>query len=207
MPAERLILVEYEPHFCRLLARRYPGVRVVQGDAYTLSETLARVLDGPAAAIVSSLPLRTRPERDRLALLADAFDLLHSDAVFVQFTYGIASPMPRRLGFGPAFQAEVSAPIWLNLPPARVWTYRPGEHEEGGPQFRLQLKKGHELLGEELREQGDRFRRKAEKARAEWKSHADRVKSGLNKKRAVEQAWAQGGRFAEVKARDVRRHS
>lgn len=118
---ERLVLVEFDAHFCQLLARRYPGVRVVKGDAYRLAETLEGYLDSPAAAVVSSLPLRTRPERDRLRLLDDAFSLLKPHGAFVQFTYGIASPMPRRMGSGPGFEAEVSPPVWLNLPPARVW--------------------------------------------------------------------------------------
>ena len=65
----RLILVEYDPAFCRLLERRFPGVRVVQGDAYNLRDTLAGVLDAPAAAVVSSLPLLNRPDPDRVALL------------------------------------------------------------------------------------------------------------------------------------------
>ncbi len=41
---------------------------------------------------------------------------------FVQFTYGMASPVPRVAAA--AYDAEVSPPIWLNLPPARVWVYR-----------------------------------------------------------------------------------
>ena len=188
---DRLVLVEFEPHFCKLLARRYEGVRIVQGDAYRLAETLSGVIDAPACAIVSSLPLRTRRERDRLALLRDAFALLHPAAAFVQFTYGIASPMPRRFGPAPAFRAEVSAPIWLNLPPARVWVYRFGavaaKAEDGAARedFTLKLKAGRELLGEEWREQSDRLklglRLKAEKARAELKAHAEKVKSGLNR--------------------------
>ncbi|HEX4768135.1 MAG TPA: ribose ABC transporter permease [Lichenihabitans sp.] len=188
---DRLILVEFEPHFCKLLARRYEGVRIVQGDAYRLAETLSGVIDAPASAIVSSLPLRTRRERDRLALLRDAFALLHPEAAFVQFTYGIASPMPRRFGPGPIFHAEVSAPIWLNLPPARVWVYRFGavaaQRGDGmaAEDFTLKLKAGRELLGEEWREQSDRLklglRLKAEKARAEFKAHAEKVKSGLNR--------------------------
>jgi phosphatidylethanolamine/phosphatidyl-N-methylethanolamine N-methyltransferase len=46
---------------------------------------------------------------------------------FVQFTYGVASPMPRdsKDGVPVAFTAQASAPVWLNLPPARVWVYRP----------------------------------------------------------------------------------
>ena len=41
---------------------------------------------------------------------------------FVQFTYGMNSPMPYAAERD--FEAEVSPPVWLNLPPARVWIYR-----------------------------------------------------------------------------------
>lgn len=186
---ERLVLVEFEPKFCKLLARRFKGVRIVQGDAYRLAETLKGALDCPAAAIVSSLPLRTRPERHRLALLADAFRLLLPGAAFIQFTYGIASPMPRHVVHSPKFHAEVSPPVWLNLPPARVWIYRsaPAGHRSGGAErdaVLMTLKSGTELLSEELREQSDKLklgiRLRAEKARAEFKVHADKVIRGLN---------------------------
>ena len=196
---ERLVLVEFEPHFCKLLARRYTGITIVQGDAYRLAETLQGALDGPAAAIVSSLPLRTRPERQRLQLLADAFALLRPGGSFVQFTYGIASPMPRRAGRGPNFHAEVSQPVWLNLPPARVWVYRAASASNGASvaepeaEFLLKLKSGTELLGEELREQGDKIRlglrSKAEKARAEFRARAEKVKNGLNRKSEPNLGW------------------
>lgn len=189
---ERLVLVEFEPKFCKLLARRYKGVRIVQGDAYRLAETLKGALDCPASAIVSSLPLRTRPERHRLALLADAFTLLRPGAAFVQFTYGIASPMPRLLCRASGFHAEVSPPVWLNLPPARVWIYRStpaaarSRESQPGADFLMKLKSGTELLGEELREQGDKLklgiRLRAEKARAEFKVQAEKVIKGLNPK-------------------------
>lgn len=121
---ERLLLVEFDRSFCELLGRRFPGLRVVHGDAYRLGERLEGALDAPAAAIVSSLPLLMKPERQRCALLAEAFEHLAPGAPFVQFTYGPVSPIPRDKYAGPAFEAEVSAPIWLNLPPARVWVYR-----------------------------------------------------------------------------------
>ncbi len=121
--AGRLILVEFDESFCRLLAQRFPGVRIVRGDAYDLAASLGDRLDAPVAAVVSSLPLMTKPERVRLALLADAFGLMAPDGVFVQFTYSFNSPMPRK---APpiAFEAEASPRIWLNLPPAQVWVYR-----------------------------------------------------------------------------------
>ena len=118
----RLVLVEFDGAFCRLLRKRFAGIQVVQGDAYNLQESLANVLAAPAAAVVSSLPLLNKPDSQRLALIDDAFTLMQPSGAFVQFTYGMASPVPRIAAT--AYDAEVSPPIWLNLPPARVWIYR-----------------------------------------------------------------------------------
>src|ERR1700743_2234534 len=54
---KRLVLVEYNPGFCALLRDRYPHAKVVQGDAYTLRDSLWNVLTAPASAVVSGLPL------------------------------------------------------------------------------------------------------------------------------------------------------
>lgn len=118
---ERLVLVEYNPDFCDMLRQRYPGATVVQGDAYALGATLAGVLAQPAAAIVSSLPLLTKPVMTRLSLFRDVIGLMAHGAPFVQFTYGVAPPIPPRAA---GAVAQGSQRIWLNLPPARVWTYR-----------------------------------------------------------------------------------
>jgi phosphatidylethanolamine/phosphatidyl-N-methylethanolamine N-methyltransferase len=118
--AARLTLVEFDQAFCKLLAERFPGVRIVKGDAYRLAATLRGHLDAPPAAVVSSLPLLMKPEPIRSALLAEAFDLMAPEAVFVQFTYGLTSPVPRTA----SFDVEGSPRIWRNFPPARVWVYR-----------------------------------------------------------------------------------
>jgi phosphatidylethanolamine/phosphatidyl-N-methylethanolamine N-methyltransferase len=122
----RLLLVEYETAFCELLRQRFPGVKIVQGDAYGLKKTLDGELTGPIGAVVSSLPLLNQPEADRLALLDQAFEMMGPDGVFIQFTYGpFISPMPlKRHANGAAYTGKGSAPIWLNVPPARVWRYR-----------------------------------------------------------------------------------
>ena len=54
---ERLVLVEYESRFCHLLSERFPGVTIVQGDAYGLKATLDGKVPGKIATVVSSLPL------------------------------------------------------------------------------------------------------------------------------------------------------
>jgi phosphatidylethanolamine/phosphatidyl-N-methylethanolamine N-methyltransferase len=70
VPPERLVLVEYDPGFCRILEGRFGGVRVIQGDAYDLSRTLASFAGQPIAAIVSSLPLLNQPPPRRTKLVA-----------------------------------------------------------------------------------------------------------------------------------------
>jgi phosphatidylethanolamine/phosphatidyl-N-methylethanolamine N-methyltransferase len=117
----RLILVEFNPSFCRILHSRYPEATLVQGDAYGMRRLLETLLLQPAAAVVSGLPLVTKPIRERLRLIRDAFDLMVPGAPFVQFTYSVASPLPKRIG---GFSAEASERIWMNIPPARVWVYR-----------------------------------------------------------------------------------
>ena len=78
-------------------------------------------LGEPAAAVVSGLPLVTKPLRTRLRLISDAFALMRPNAPFVQFTYAVVSPIPRaHVGVS----AQASERIWMNLPPARVWVYR-----------------------------------------------------------------------------------
>ena len=118
---KRLVLVEYNPSFCALLRDRYPQARVVQGDAYKLRDTLWNVLGAPANAVVSGLPLVTKPMTTRLKLIRDAFTALAPGAPFVQFTYSVAPPIPKSL---PGVSTEASERIWMNLPPARVWVYR-----------------------------------------------------------------------------------
>lgn len=117
----RLVLVEYSVDFCRLLRERFPTATVVHGDAYTLSRTLSGRLAEPADALVSGLPLMTRPEPIRFKLLNDAIALMKPGAPFVQFTYSVTSPIPMKSA---AFTAEPSERIWRNIPPARVWVYR-----------------------------------------------------------------------------------
>ncbi len=118
---KRLVLVEFDADFARLLRTRYPAATVVQGDAYRLKRLLSETVREPAAAMVSGLPLVTKPLRTRLRLMSDALALLAPGAPFIQFTYAPVSPIPKGLA---GISTQSSETIWLNLPPARVWVYR-----------------------------------------------------------------------------------
>ena len=117
----RLVLVEFNPGFCALLRERYPAATVVQGDAYSLHESLWKIMEAPASAVVSGLPLVTKPMPLRVKLMREALGLAAPGAPFIQFTYSVAPPIPRHL---PGVAAQASERIWMNLPPARVWVYR-----------------------------------------------------------------------------------
>ncbi|MBB5053442.1 MAG: rRNA adenine N-6-methyltransferase family protein [Afipia sp.] len=119
---KRLVLVEFDPGFCALLRERYPQATVIQGDAYSLDLTLAELKE-PAAAMVSGLPLVTKPMLVRLKLMRDAFLKMEAGAPFIQFTYSVAPPIPKSL---PGIRTQASERVWMNLPPARVWVYRKG---------------------------------------------------------------------------------
>jgi phosphatidylethanolamine/phosphatidyl-N-methylethanolamine N-methyltransferase len=122
---ERLILLEYSPDFCADLRQRFPKATIIQGDAYALKNTIGLLLKEPAAAVVSSLPLLTKPQDQRLDLLDEAFNLMQNNAPFIQFTYSSVSSIPLDVaGYKTKFSAESSSRIWLNIPPARVWVYR-----------------------------------------------------------------------------------
>ena len=117
----RLVLVEFNPDFCRLLRTRYPDATVIRGDAYSLRRMLGSMLEQPAAAIVSGLPLVTKPLKTRVRLIREAFRLMQPNAPFVQFTYAVMPPIPKALV---GVSTEASERIWMNVPPARVWVYR-----------------------------------------------------------------------------------
>ncbi len=118
---ERLVAVEYNGEFARHISRRFRGLRVIEGDAYDLAATLARHEVGPVAAVVSSLPLFTRPMEERRDLVSRVMDLVPPGRPLVQFSYALVPPVPAEPG---RWSLDVSDWILMNLPPARVWTYQ-----------------------------------------------------------------------------------
>ncbi|WP_303978031.1 class I SAM-dependent methyltransferase [Dongia mobilis] len=117
---ERLIVVERDPMLHKHLVDRFPGVKILLGDAMHLPSLLRRHGIEPVNAIVSSLPLLSLKKSIQLRIGAQAFAVLQPGAPFIQFTYGLFSPLPRgRLGI----TGEVEERVLQNLPPASVWRY------------------------------------------------------------------------------------
>lgn len=117
----RIIAVEYCNRFVDILSDRFAGALVVQGDAYDFEALRQDHIHEPLTAVVSSLPLFTKPLEQRKRLINLALDALAPGAPFIQFSYALVPPVPEAEG---DFELEVSSWVVANLPPARVWVYR-----------------------------------------------------------------------------------
>jgi len=118
---DRIVSIEYDGEFCKLLRNRFPGIQFIHGDAYQMRQAVEGLAETPLAAVVSSLPLFTRPLPQRLKLLDDCLSLLAPGAPFIQFSYALVAPVPPGAG---NFVIERTNWVVMNLPPARVWVYR-----------------------------------------------------------------------------------
>jgi len=120
---QRLIVVEHDEALHNLLVKRFPEVRILRGDAAHLTALLRPLGIKRASAIVSGLPLLAMRKSVAQSIVEESFLLLAPGAPFIQFTYGLFSPIPyRKLGV----RGEVKRRVLNNLPPASVWMfYRP----------------------------------------------------------------------------------
>jgi phosphatidylethanolamine/phosphatidyl-N-methylethanolamine N-methyltransferase len=128
--ADDLVVVERDDTLYRLLIDRYPQLKIVQGDAAALVEALKPIGIDRASAVVSSLPILSMRKPVQQAIVEQSFALLEPGAPFIQFTYGLFSPLPRR-EFG--LSGQVKDRVFTNLPPASVWLYWRGRRVNGHP--------------------------------------------------------------------------
>jgi phosphatidylethanolamine/phosphatidyl-N-methylethanolamine N-methyltransferase len=122
---DRLTVIERDAHFHQLLGMRFPGVNVLLGDAVYLERLVATTLaPQKAMAVVSSLPMVLLNARLQHRILCQALRVLDNDGVFVQFSYGLSSPLKQQVVHRLDLSAHCVARVWRNVPPARVWVYR-----------------------------------------------------------------------------------
>lgn len=120
VPEDCLVLVERDRELHDYLARRFPRALLIRGDARRLARRLPVELHGRVSTVVSSLPLVSLTRRARDDIVNGAFAVLAPGGRFVQYTYGLFSPLPRKeLGL----DGRKVGFAGVNLPPASVWCY------------------------------------------------------------------------------------
>jgi phosphatidylethanolamine/phosphatidyl-N-methylethanolamine N-methyltransferase len=118
---ERLICVEYASEFVEHLNKRFPAVRVVEGDAFDIDRTLPDMAGRKFDAVISAVPMLSFPVPRRVAYVEALLNRLPAGRPVVQITYGARSPIPSGLG---NYQVEHMDFVLRNFPPAQLWLYR-----------------------------------------------------------------------------------
>ena len=122
---ENLYAVEYSADFVRHLRRLYPGVNVIEGDAFNLDKTLGDHKDMVFDSVVSGVPLLNFPVPQRVAYIESLLDRVPPGRPIVQLTYGPVSPVPPGRG---NYTVERFHFILRNIPPTQLWIYRRARH-------------------------------------------------------------------------------
>lgn len=126
VPRDKLIVIERDPRLAAHLRKRFPKVKVIQGDAQHLRRLLARQGIDHVDAVISGLPLRNLPGSVRRNIATEVFTALAMGGTFVQFTYWGEPPVPEEVAFRYGVGNRMTRRVWRNMPPANVWRYERG---------------------------------------------------------------------------------
>ena len=121
---EDLIVIEMDPVFCSRLRQRFPQLRILNIDATRLEPVLRRHQINRVDTIVSSLPLLSLDRKTQATILRQSFHLLGAGGTFIQYTYGVGSPIRSRFCRAMGLSGQRISQIWRNMPPATIWRYR-----------------------------------------------------------------------------------
>ncbi len=120
---DRLLIVELDPVFFARLQRRFPSAPLAMGDAACLTDLLERHQVSEVSTIVSGLPILSMSTNIQREILTQSLSA-GADSIFIQFTYGFRSPVPRRKLAEWGIRAERTGFVARNVPPAWIWCYR-----------------------------------------------------------------------------------
>lgn len=118
---EDLVSVEYSGEFVRHLRGKYPGVNFINGDAFSLAETLQNYRGQQFDCVISGIPLLNFPMHQRVKLVEDLLKLIPVGRPIVQFSYGPVSPVVARPD---SYTIKHFDFVMRNIPPAQIWHYR-----------------------------------------------------------------------------------
>jgi phosphatidylethanolamine/phosphatidyl-N-methylethanolamine N-methyltransferase len=129
IPREAVMMVELDRPLFEYLRDRFPGVRVVNGDATRLVDIVRQQGVGAVSTVISGIPMVNMPLKFQRAIVEQSFAVLRPGGAMLQYSY---SPLPpiraRKLGV----DAELVRIVVRNLPPATVWRFSPKQGPKPG---------------------------------------------------------------------------
>jgi phospholipid N-methyltransferase len=120
-PETRLVIVERDPDFCRLLRDKFPLLDIVEGDACRLDAILAERGIANADHIISGLPLPSFPPQLRDSIIQMSARVLGPQGEFRQVTN---MPWVYQKLYRTYFRDVSFKLVPLNLPPGGVYFCR-----------------------------------------------------------------------------------
>lgn len=121
IPSEAITMIELDESLYDYLRNRFPGVRVVHGDATRLSEIVAEQQIDHVSTVVSGLPIVNMSFDFQRAIITESFKSMKPGGFMLQYSYSPIRPIPaKRLGV----KAEVVRFVLRNVPPATVWRFK-----------------------------------------------------------------------------------
>lgn len=117
---ENVVSVEYSSDFVQHLRSKYPGVNFINGDAFSLAETLQSYRGQQFDCVISGIPLLNFPMAMRVKLIEDLVRLMPPGRPVVQFSYGPVSPVEPK---PESYTIKHFDFIMRNIPPAQIWHY------------------------------------------------------------------------------------
>jgi phospholipid N-methyltransferase len=120
-PTAKLVIVERDPDFCRVLRAKFPAQDVVEGDACRLDEILAARGIAKADHVISGLPLPSFPTAVRDSIIRMCARVLGAEGEFRRITNmpWVYLKLYRQYFRDVSFQL-----VPLNLPPGGVYFCR-----------------------------------------------------------------------------------
>ena len=147
--ARDLLVLELNEELHQHLVRQFPGAIVVCGDAGNLkqiAEDRGFIAEQRADAVISGLGLLSMPRALQQSILQAAFDSLHPEGRFIQFTYGPANPVTREVIEALELTARRASFTWWNVPPATVYVYQRRISRSMSPRSMRQAPPGNPAL-------------------------------------------------------------
>lgn len=117
---QNLYSVEYSGAFVEQLRGDFPGVSIIEGDAFDLNLALGTARNTVFDSIISAVPMLNFPVAKRIELVGDLLNRVPAGRPVVQITYGPLSPVP--VGKGD-YTVKHFDFVLRNLPPAQLWVY------------------------------------------------------------------------------------
>lgn len=116
-----LIVIELDKELCAFMQKKFPEVRIIQGNACDLENLVPKQIIGKISTIVSGIPMVNLSYAIRKSIVDSCFSVMKPGGQLLQFTYGPMSPLAskkmnlsqKRIGY-----------VFMNVPPATVWKYQ-----------------------------------------------------------------------------------